>query len=323
MNWKDKTILCTGGAGFLGGSITERLLGYGAIVDIVDNFTVGKPDSVPEGVRNVYEGDVDARTISRIEPGEYDMVFHFAAPCTILLFEDKDPLKMYLNALTAAHYTRVFCNNRKIPYLVYASSATYYGRETDNWHKMKSRGLNPFPFMENLPPSPANMYGATKTAEEGFDTIYPDLKTLALRIFPVYGAREKLKGNVASSLYKFAKDVYYDRQPELWGDGTQRRDFLYVKDFVDLVTKLVEKDAIGPYNIGASTNIDYNLCVYYINESFDKHIEPKYVPNPYPETYLNNLTSDNSKLMYAIHHEFLSYEYGIELMCREMMENGA
>ena len=318
MNWKGKLILCTGGAGFLGGSLAEDLIRQGAEVDIIDNFSVGTHESVPEGVTNTYDGDVCEKELDRIDVS-YDMVFHFAAPCTILLF-DKEPLKMYANAIEAAYSIRKFCTDTEVPYMIYASSATYYGKTTYQWNKQLKGHLI---HQENMPPRPANIYGCTKCAEENFDTLFPEVKYLGLRYFPVYGSREWLKGGIDSVPYKFAKNIIAGEQPEIWGRGDQSRDYIYIDDAIYCTRTLAERDTTGYYNIGTGKLTYMDEFVPHINKILGTNIRPKYIPNPYEGSYLKSLKSDPSKLLKVIgKYEFIGIREGLELMIEEMISNG-
>lgn len=316
MKWKDMLVLVTGGAGFLGGHLAEDLIRQGAEVDIIDNFSVGNYESVPDRVSNVYEGNVCEKELSRLKE-LYDMVFHFAAPCTILLF-DKEPLKMYMNAIEASYSIRKFCTDTEVPYMAYASSATYYGRTTNRWTPKLKEKLD---YQENMPPSPANIYGCTKCAEENFDTLFPKVYYLGLRYFPVYGPREWLKGGVDSVVYKFAKNIISGEQPEIWGDGDQSRDYIYIDDATYCTRTLAERNATGYYNIGTGKETHMKTLVYYINDILGTDIKPKFVPNPFEDTYLRSLKSDPSKLLEVIgKYDFISMRDGLELMIKEMLD---
>ncbi len=319
MNWKNKRVLITGGAGFIGGEMVKDLIDLNTTVDILDNFSVGKHESVPEGVECLWEGDVDIKTLRSIPPWitkEYDYVFHFGAPCTILLF-GKDPTSLFNNALKGAYWIREYCKEHDIP-LIYASSATYYGKySTIYWNDdMKKR----FKYQEDMPMTPANIYGLTKCTEENLDSIYQGVSSLGLRIFPSYGEREWLKGDVASTVYKFVVAMSKREEPELWGDGCQMRDFIYIDDLIYCIRTLVERGATGHYNIGTGEEYTYNDVIHIINDIMGTDIIPKYVPNPYPENYVYRLRADPKKLMDKIGDiEFSPLEWGIEDMIENML----
>ncbi len=333
---KGKSILVTGGAGFLGGAMVEDLLRQGAEVEVIDNLSVGSIDSIPNGVTDFIEGDVNKTNLSKFDT-QYDMVFHYAAPCTVLMF-DKSPMKMYMNAISAAYSIRQFCTEKGIEYMAYASSATYYGRTSQIWKKAlkhnlldaSSEWLGPmsyntdsitrYKYQEDMPPRPANVYGCTKTAEENLDTLFPEVTYLGLRYFPVYGAREWLKGDVTSVPYKFSKQILDGISPEIWGNGTQSRDYIYIDDATYCTRTLVERDANGYYNIGTGKLTTMIDLVSYINEYLDTHISATFVKNPYESSYLHALISDPSKTLDIIgKYEFISVRDGIKLILDEIV----
>jgi len=310
IKWKGKQVLVTGICGFIGGSIAADLIRQGATVDGIDDLSVGKEEYLPEGVNYFFNGRVNKENLPK---GYYDVVFHFAAPCTVLQYKD-NPLEALAKANESAYSIRVFCKEQKIPYLVYASSATYYGSSTDGWNADEALF-----YQENFClPTPDNIYGVSKCAEECMDALFPTVKTLALRLFPAYGAREELKGKVASVPYQFLVDMSMDIPPEIWGDGEQRRDFIYVHDVVYCVRSLVERGAIGAYNIGTGVAVSTNELVEAINVSLSKSIVPKYVPVPNYK-YTKVLVSDPSKLLDMIGgYVFTSIGDAVSDMVKEM-----
>jgi len=310
--WKDKRCLVTGGSGFIGGSLVKELLKRESIVDIVDNFSVGTPESVPEGVNEIYEGDLSKELLLKIK-NNYDIVFHFGSPCTILFF-DKDPLKYYFNSVTGSYGVREFCKERKIPYLVYASSASCYG----SFSEIK----NDNGYQEDRKSTPASMYGLEKATEENMDWMYPEIPfKLGLRIFPAYGSREYLKGDVASVPYKFCKEMIKGRQPEIWGSGKQSRDFIYIDDLVDCILSLIDRFAYGIFNIGTGTSVTYLQLVDIINQVLDTDIEPKFSNKPFEYNYVRDLVCDTTKLLeYLGRIRFTCIEDGIKRMIDEMLE---
>jgi len=310
-HWKNKRVLVTGGAGFIGGELVEDLLKLGVIVDVIDNCSVGTEKTLPEGVDLFIKGDVNRENLKDLTP-KYDIVFHFGAPCSILLF-DRDPLKLYENAITAAYSIREFCHERRIPYLVYASSATVYGKQTG------SKLCDSWKCQEDLPFRPVNIYGLTKCSEECMDSLFPNLRTLGLRIFPSYGAREFLKGSVASVPYQFLVQMMKGNRPEIWEPGQQTRDFIYIDDLIYCISALVERKVKGIINIGTGRTVDYPTLVLLINEILGTDLKVKLFPNPYPKNYVVDLKCDNSLLLeYIGHYKFVDIATGLTLMLEEV-----
>ena len=308
--WKEKRALVTGGLGFIGGSIVESLLDHGSQVDIVDNCSVGKITEAPEGIRNLIIRDLSDVSTFDILPSDYDIVFHFGAPCSIRLFE-QDPLAYYQNAFNGSYLIRKFCSDKKIPYLVSASSATVYGKLGNKYDSLD----------ESLPLSPVNIYGLSKCSDELLDSQFPDVKILNARIFVAYGAREYLKKELASTAYTFALNMIRDEEPELWGDGFQDRDFIYIDDLVNLILKASELQLEGSYNFGTGRPTMYiDLIEEYLNKILGKDIEPVKQKNPYGNFYVNSLLANMQKLSKHL-GDFYKVRYieeGLRDMIKEM-----
>lgn len=305
-----KRILVTGGAGFLAGAIAEDLVERGHTVDVIDDLSVGKRSTVPTGVNTVINGRVNEENLSSLS-AKYDLVFHFAAPCTVIQFKD-NPIEALSKANEAAYYIRKFCKDGGTPYLVYSSSATWYGSTAADW--VPGQGG----FQEELPARPDNIYGVSKVAEEAMDSLFPEVKTLALRLAPAYGARERVKGAYSSVPYQFLTGMLKGEAPEIWGDGNQRRDYIYQRDFVNCVRKLVEAGASGAFGLGTGSSVTINELVVTVNTLLGTEIKPIYVEIP-GYKYTKALYLDPAKLLSVIgDYRFATIQDGLGDMLRQM-----
>jgi UDP-glucose 4-epimerase len=112
-----------------------------------------------------------------------------------------------------------------------------------------------------------------KRAMEVLASAYPH--TLALRIFPVYGGTEK-----HSVISKWFEEVKNDKQPTIYGDGTQKRDFIHIDDVVDQILLLESMKVAGVADIGSGNPISFNDILKTINEVLGKDVKPIYLPKP-------------------------------------------
>lgn len=216
--------LVTGGAGFIGSHITERLLADGHRVRILDNFSTGRRENIPEsGDVDVVEGDVgDFDTVRDCMQG-VDLVYHEAAIASVPetvgnpLGSERTNYRGTLNVLETARHAGV----RRI---VFACSAAVYG------------DLPELPKREDMPARPLSPYAVDKLASEYACQVYTrlyGLETVALRYFNVFGPRQD-----PSSPYSGVISIFTDRlaqgvQPTIFGDGEQTRDFVFVSDVVE------------------------------------------------------------------------------------------
>jgi len=249
----EKRILVTGGAGFIGGHICERLLAEGHEVTILDNLDpyydpalkkrnlgiLFEGGNAPEFV----QGDVcDLGLVNKLCEGK-DIIFHEAAQAGVRISVD-DPFKAYhvntegtLNILKAAV-------DKGVEKVINASSSSVYGK------------VEYLPFDEEHPKSPISPYGVSKLAAEHYTKVFADLygiKTANLRYFTVYGPR--MRPDLAISI--FTRNALVGEPIDIYGSGEKTRDFTYIDDIVAANMLLMEKGS-GDYNIGYGQRISVN-----------------------------------------------------------------
>ena len=227
-------ILVTGGAGFIGGHLVERLITNGHHVTVFDNFSAGKRSNLANVLRSkslvIARGDV--RRIHRLLPKleRVDRVCHLAA-LTDVQASIRDPVLTSEVNLTGT--LRVLEAARKLgaERVVFASSAAVYGSPST------------FPVTEEVDAAPISPYGASKAASELYCRSFEEnhgIETVSLRYFNVYGPRQ------ASSQYSgvisiFARRLLRRLPLRIFGDGSQSRDFVFVADAVEATIAALEK----------------------------------------------------------------------------------
>jgi nucleoside-diphosphate-sugar epimerase len=240
----NETVLVTGGAGFIGSHLTERLLERGYQVRVLDNLVYGKLEWVPARAQFI-RGDIVNPDACRRACEGVDGVFHAAAMSRAAPSMDaieactQQNIVGTQNILIAARATGA----KK---LVYSGSSTYYGNQ-------------PGPHREDLPPDLLNFYALSKYAGEEYCRMFDralDFPTVILRYFNVYGPRQPESGAYALVLGVFLRR-WRDGDPlEIHGRGEQRRDFIYVRDVVDCNIAAYESAARNvTLNVGSGANI--------------------------------------------------------------------
>ncbi len=264
--------LVTGGAGFIGSHIARKLLESGHSVRVLDNFSTGKMENIDDLKDRIEIVRGDIRDIDMVKNAikNIDYVFHQAAFVSVPR-SLKDPgetaevnVKGTLNILVCAR-------DSDVKRLVSASSSSVYG---------DSPAL---PKKESMPPNPISPYALSKLeAEEWcglFGKLY-GLETVSLRYFNVFGPNQNPNSEYAAVIPKFIKSVLSNKPPTIYGDGTQTRDFTYVKDVID-ANLLALKGKPGVYNIGSGKKISINMLLDMINRIAGKSLEPVYAePRP-------------------------------------------
>lgn len=267
-----KTVLVTGGAGFIGSHVVARLLQDGATVRILDNLSTGKRDNLLsfKGDWTLHEVSItEAQVILPLFDG-VDTVFHIAAlpsvPRSIAFPQDSNlnNVNGTLNVLNAARLAGV----RRV---VYAASSSVYG---DIQSEYKS---------EDMPPNPLSPYGAAKLAGEyyckAFTASY-GLETVITRFFNVFGARQDPNSYYSAVIPKFIASMRQGEAPIIYGDGTQSRDFTYVANVVHgLMLAADSPRAVGEvFNIAMGGRIELVQLVEHLNQILGTDIAPQFAP---------------------------------------------
>lgn len=258
--------LVTGGAGFIGSHLVERLLDEGHSVTIIDNLYTGKKENVDVGASFVL-GDINDPQLDYLYE-EIDSVFHLAAltrPQVSILEPES------FEKVNAGGTLRVVlnCVRAKVSKLVFVSSSSIYGEQEK------------YPTPEDAIPNPMSPYALTKIIGEQYCKLYEvlnGLKANYVRPFNVFGARQNPAGGYAAAVPKFIEALSQDKPGNITGDGEQRRDFTYVDDVVDLIIKAGESDLYGEaFNAGAGNNHSINELYEVICKAMGKNIPPNHV----------------------------------------------
>ncbi len=217
--------LVTGGAGFIGSHIVERLLANGEKVRILDNFSTGKPSNVApfQGRVELVEGDLrDPAALARAVAG-CEVVYQQAALRSVPRSID-DPLANNDVNVTGILQLLVASKKAGVRRVVYASSSSVYGDDPT------------LPKVETQTPRPISPYAASKIMGEYYCRIYSQLyglETVSMRYFNVFGPRQDPESKYAAVIPRFITAALAGEPAEVHGDGLQSRDFTYVDNVVD------------------------------------------------------------------------------------------
>jgi len=266
--------LVTGGAGFIGSSIARALIARGDAVRIVDNFSTGKRENMVDFADRIelLEGDIrDDRLLARATAG-VEVVYHEAAIASVPQ-SMAEPLENH--AVNATGTMRVLEAARRagVRRVVYAASSAAYGDEPT------------LPKVETMAPAPISPYGASKLAGEVAMQVYArafGLETVCLRYFNVFGPRQDPKSEYAAVIPKFVTAALAGKQPRIFGDGKQSRDFCHIDNVIEANFAAATADARrvsgGVFNIGCGEAIDLNRVVAILGDILGRKIEAIYEP---------------------------------------------
>jgi len=214
--------LITGGAGFIGSHIARTLLGQGADVRILDNFSSGKRENLRGLDVEVIEGDLrDASTVTRAVQG-VEVIFHEAAFVSVPESMEK-PQECFDVNITGTSNLFEAARKANVRRVVIASSAAVYGDSED------------YPLSEESPLRQLSPYATSKRTDEMFAELFTNqfgLEVAALRYFNVYGPRQRPDSMYAAAVPIFIRRMLDNKPITIYGDGGQSRDLINVRDVV-------------------------------------------------------------------------------------------
>ncbi len=220
------TILVTGGAGFIGSHLCERLLAEGHRVRVIDNLSSGKRANLPEHPSlELVVGDIcDAALVKGAMEGA-EVVYHLAAVASVKASID-DPLGTHQSNLVGTVQLLEEAGRCGVERVVYASSAAVYG------------DCRELPIREASPLAPLSPYAIDKLAGEHYLRYYArrfGFSAIALRFFNIYGPRQDPSSPYSGVISVFCDRLASQRGIDVFGDGLQTRDFVYVGDLVEVL----------------------------------------------------------------------------------------
>ena len=266
-----KTILVTGGAGFIGSHLTDRFVRLGYKVIVIDNLSTGKLSNIAKGVAFHHASVSEANLKEIFQRERPDIVFHYAAQTSVnhsIKYSYADAETNIMGTLRLIEVARQFGVDK----FVFASTggALYGDPEYD-------------PCDENHPIRPLSPYGLSKyVGEQYLDLYYRSyrLKFVALRFGNVYGPRQDPRGE-AGVISIFAGAMSNGIQPRIYGSGEQERDFVYVDDAVEANIKCLRDDVVGAYNIGTGIKTTVREVLDKLMQHYGKEIKVEFIdPTP-------------------------------------------
>jgi UDP-glucose 4-epimerase len=301
--------LVTGGAGFIGSHISDRLLADGHRVRILDNFSTGKHENIPASDDvEVIEGDVGDYDTVRASMAEVDSVFHEAAIASVPetvgdpLASERVNYRGTLNILEAARHAAV-------QRVVFACSAAVYG------------DLPELPKQESMPVKPLSPYAVDKLASEQACQMYTHLyglETVSLRYFNVFGPRQDPSSPYSGVISIFSDLLKHGKQPTIYGDGEQTRDFVYISDVVEAnIRAATAPSAAGrAINIATGGKLSINELLMTICNIKGRPFEPQYKPGR-----MGDIRHSRADISAA--REYLQWQplIGFEAGLRELFES--
>ena len=263
---KDKRVVITGGAGFIGSNLAKVLSDENDVV-VIDNLSTGHIENIQDLIDaqsiNFVNGSITDLDFLQKNFKDIDFIFHQAAipsvPRSISdpIYSNNVNINGTLNVLVAA-------KDNNVGKVVYASSSSVYG-DTPT-----------LPKAENMKPCPLSPYAASKLTGEYYCQIFTNvynMPTASLRYFNVFGPRQDPSSEYAAVIPKFINSIFNGKSPIVYGDGEQTRDFTFVLDVINANILAAESKETGVFNIAQGKRISINDLIKTLTNVIGKNPE--------------------------------------------------
>lgn len=266
---KNKNILITGGLGFIGSHISNNLIENNN-VKIIDNLSTGKITNLTnyehENLKIIKQDLNNVDLITTLE--DIDYVFHLAALVSVPL-SIKKPIACNLENVTATVNLLNACVQNNVKKIIFSSSSAVYGENTN------------MPLKETELPMPTTPYASSKASCELYLKSFFEsygLKYAALRYFNVFGPKQNKNSQYAAVIPNFISAILENKQPVIYGDGEQTRDFVYVGEVVKANINACKSKYNGIINVASGEKITINTLWTIIKKAMQSNVKIKYLP---------------------------------------------
>ena len=298
-------ILVTGGSGFIGRNIVKMLKEEG---NTVGTYDIRDKNSVSD-----YHIMSDVRNLKMLEKAcsGIDYVFHLAAVTSPPEFENLTGEGYEVNVMGTYNVLAASAKNN-VKRVILASSSSVYGDIKEAARESE------------LPAAYSNFYPMTKRINEMTARLFNEygLETVSLRYFNTYGVGENSKGEYSSVIWKFIDSIRNGKNPAIFGDGTQRRDFIYVEDTARASVLATKNGTPGEsYNVGTGKSTDFNTIFHIVKEEMGYQGEAEHVPNPlksYQMFTLADVTKTGEELKFETRYDIRD---GVKKIIKEISEH--
>lgn len=300
-----KKCIVTGGAGFIGSNLVEKLIKLNFKVNVIDNLSTGLKSNLKDFEKkiNFYEKDIsDIDQLDNIIFKDVDYIFHLAGLADIVP-SIENPEKYFKSNVLGTFNVLQKCKNHKIKKFIYAASASCYGIP------------KVFPISENCEIMTEYPYALTKNLGEQIVTHWAkvyNIPFISLRFFNAYGQRSRTTGAYGAMFGVFLAQKLNNLPLTIVGDGNQTRDFIHVNDLIDAIIKVTEHSTINEiFNVASGVETSVNKIAEMIGGN--KISIPKRPGEP------ERSLADISKIKKTIGWEpKISVNEGIEMLLKDI-----
>ncbi len=287
--------LVTGGTGFIGSHLVDHLLELKNKVIIIDNNASGNRENLKQHNKNkqlkIHEQNITENIQNIFDQETIDYIFHLAALPRVQ-FSIAYPAETHTVNVEGTFNLLNHARKNKVKRFIFSSSSSVYGDQ------------NELPLHEGMVPQPMSPYALHKLIGEHYCTLFYKLysiETISLRYFNVYGPRQNPSGEYANLIPKFIKIIKEKKQPTIFGNGEQTRDFTFVRDVVTAnicAATTTNHECFGKaFNIGSGKDISVNNVFRKIREALNISTEAVHaLPVTEPQHTRASLTRSSTLL---------------------------
>jgi UDP-glucose 4-epimerase len=286
--------LITGGAGFIGSHIAEKICSLGGTAVVLDNFSLGSEKNLDwargSSKLEAIKGSIgDEALIKKIIEG-CDWIFHHAALPSVPLSVEK-PIESNNENLTSSLNLLMAARSARVKRFVFASSSAIYGDSSAPYKQ------------ENNPVNPLSPYALQKYATERYGQLFHSLyglETVSLRYFNVFGPRQSFNSPYSGVIAKFCTHFIQDEQPVIFGDGLQSRDFIFIDNVVEANLRAAQRPkefvAGKVFNVGGGESITLLDLISALQKITGKNLQPTFSPSRSGDIRASRANIETAKL---------------------------
>ena len=263
--------LVTGGAGFVGSHLADRLVARGDEVTVIDDFSNGSKRNISHLSVNLMKVDISRKfapaTLKKLADGKFDVIYHLACFPRSMSFDN--PFRDVEVNVTGTVNVLELAKRTKSKVIFSSNSGIYGTPET-------------LPISENCEDKPSSPYDVDKLAAEYYVKVYGGTFSIPATIFrfgTVYGSRQKVSPTWKPVIAEFACKMLQKTAPTVDGDGEQTRDFIHVSDVVEALTRAAEVETdLKPIILSSNTETSINQLYSTVAKLLDFNLPPKRAP---------------------------------------------
>lgn len=264
--------LVTGGAGFIGSHLCQRLCAEGHAVRVLDNLSTGRRENLADILSEIefVEGDIRDATLLAEVVQQVDCVLHHAAISSVPASVEQPLVEQEINAVGTLRLLEA-ARQAGVGRVVFASSASVYGNNPQ------------MPKREDMPPEPESPYAVSKAMGEYYARVYSQiygLEVVGLRYFNVFGPRQVPSSPYSGVISIFIAQMRVGEVPTVCGDGHQSRDFVYVGDVAEANMRASTTSGVAGriYNIGCGRSASLLELIAALNQILGTELVPTFAP---------------------------------------------